>query len=71
MGPDFEVHRETAESVSVFFNLYRDDLTPAPSGWMVTAAKYEVEWPNDPSVIRSHFGARSQGVQLGTGTGEG
>ncbi|CAG4934665.1 IS607 family element RNA-guided endonuclease TnpB [Acidithrix sp. C25] len=32
-----------------------------PTGWTVTGASFEVEWPKDPQVasgIRSHFGAR-------------
>ena len=32
-----------------------------PPGWMVTAAKFEVEWPAEPdraALVRSHFGAR-------------
>ncbi|CAG4910498.1 hypothetical protein [Acidithrix sp. C25] len=32
-----------------------------PTGWTVTGASIEVEWPKDPQVasgIRSHFGAR-------------
>ena len=32
-----------------------------PTGWMVTAAKFEVEWPAEPeraALVRSHFGAR-------------
>ena len=32
-----------------------------PTGWIVTAAKFEVEWPAEPeraALVRSHFGAR-------------
>ena len=67
---DFETHRAAVESVSVLFELYSGDAQgfiatgelgdPAPSGWTVTAARFEVEWPADPDrrrVIRSHFGA--------------
>ena len=69
VGPDFEVHRLAVESVSVLFDLYCGDAAgyaatgspgdPMPTGWMVTAAKFEVEWPTDPvrcRAIRSHFG---------------
>jgi len=58
---DFEVHRKAVESVSVLFRLFADDDTEVPSGWVVTGAAFEVEWPKDPEVvrrIRSHFGAR-------------
>jgi putative transposase len=57
--------------VSVLFELYSGDAQgfiatgelgdPVLSGWTVTAARFEVEWPTDPDrrgVIRSHFGAR-------------
>lgn len=39
-----------------------------PSGWMVTAAKFEVEWPADPQragLVRSHFGARRKAFNWG------
>jgi putative transposase len=58
---DFEVHREAVESVSVLFRLFADDGTEVPSGWVVTGAAFEVEWPKEPerrSLIWSHFGAR-------------
>jgi putative transposase len=58
---DFEAHREAVESVSVLFRLFTDDGTEVPSGWMVTGATFEVEWPKEPerrSLIWSHFGAR-------------
>ena len=71
VGSDFEPHRHSVESVSVLFDLYDGDGdgyaatgSPGqqmPSGWVMTAAKFEVEWPTDPDrsrVIRSHFGAR-------------
>ena len=70
VGVDFEVHRAAVESVSVLFDLYRDAAGYAasgspgetlPTGWMVTAAKFEVEWPADAdraALVRSHFGAR-------------
>jgi len=78
VGPDFEVHRLAVESVSVLFDLYCGDAAsyaatggpgdPVPSGWMVTAAKFEVEWPTDPercNAIRSHFGARRKAFNWG------
>jgi putative transposase len=58
---DFEVHREAVESVSVLFRCFADDGTEVPSGWVVTGAAFEVEWPKEPerqSLIWSHFGAR-------------
>ncbi len=71
IGPDFEVHRAAVESVSVLFELYDGDAdsyaatgSPGaglPSGWTVTAAKFEVAWPAEPEragLVRSHFGAR-------------
>jgi putative transposase len=54
VGPDFEVHRAAVE--------------PVPTGWMVTAAKFEVEWPVDDErgrSIRSHFGARRKAFNWG------
>ncbi len=39
-----------------------------PSGWTVTAAQFEVEWPTDPDrrrLIRSHFGARRKAFNWG------
>ncbi len=55
IGVDFEAHRPVVESVSVLFELYDGDANSyaatggpgaqLPSGWMVTAAKFEVEWP--------------------------
>lgn len=71
IGPDFEVHRAAVESVSVLFELYDGSAgsyeatgspgAELPSGWTVTAAKFEVEWPDDAEragLVRSHFGAR-------------
>jgi putative transposase len=58
---DFEVHREAVESVSVLFRCFADDGTEVPSGWVVTGAAFEVEWPKEPErqlLIWSHFGAR-------------
>jgi len=58
---DFEAHREAVESVSVLFRLFTDDGTEIPSGWVLTGAAFEVEWPKEPerrSLIWSHFGAR-------------
>jgi putative transposase len=67
-GPDFEVHRAAVESVSVMFALFDGDAAgyagsgepgdAVPSGWMMTAAQFEVEWPAEPGLVRSHFGAR-------------
>jgi hypothetical protein len=64
VGADFEVHRAAVESVSVLLKLFDDrggELVEVPSGWTVTAAKFEVEWPAEPdraALVRSHFGAR-------------
>jgi len=58
---DFEAHRKAVESVSVLFQLFADDGTEVPSGWVVTGAAFEVEWPKEPerrALIWSHFGAR-------------
>jgi putative transposase len=81
VGPDFEVHRPAVESVSVLFDLHGGDAaayaatgspgTAMATGWTVTAAKFEVEWPTDPQRcegVKSHFGARrrrSIGAWLG------
>jgi putative transposase len=78
VGADFETHRSAVESVSVLFDMYDGDLEgyaatgrpgqQVPSGWMVTAAKFEVEWPTDPErsrLIRSHFGARRKAFNWG------
>ncbi len=55
---DFEAHRAAVEAVTVLFGLCTDDGVPAPSGWTVTGASFEVQWPDEPSRVRSHFGAR-------------
>jgi len=57
--------------VSVLFALYDGDAAgyaatgspgkELPTGWMVTAARFEVQWPAEPAragLVRSHFGAR-------------
>jgi putative transposase len=65
VGADFEIHRAAVESVSVLFTLFDDsggaELVEVPSGWRVTAAKFEVQWPAEPgraALVRSHLGAR-------------
>ena len=54
MGSDFETRSVAVESVSVLFDLFDGDGVgyPAglpgervPSGWLVSGAKSEVEWP--------------------------
>jgi len=58
---DFEVHRAAVESVSVLFECFNDDGTEVPSGWVLTGATFEVEWPHEEKrrlLIWSHFGAR-------------
>ena len=78
VGADFEVHRAAVESVSVLFDLYDGDAdcyaqtgSPGarlPSGWVVTAAKFEVQWPTEPeraALVRSHFGARRKAFNWG------
>lgn len=54
----FEPQREAVESVTVLFKLFDDDEMQVPSGWVITGAEFEVEWPKDRSVIHSHFAAR-------------
>ena len=54
---DFEQYRKDVESISVLFKLYDDAGKSVPSGWTLTGATVEVEWPRD-SLINSHFGAR-------------
>ena len=54
---DFERYRKDVESISVLFKLYDDAGKSVPSGWTLTGATFEVEWPRD-SLINSHFGAR-------------
>ncbi len=71
VGPDFECHRASVESVTVLFKLCDGDAAsctetgepgrPLPTGWTVKGARFEVEWPSDPgraALVRSHFGAR-------------
>jgi putative transposase len=71
VGLDIETHRQVVESVSVLFELYAGDTDSwlagsslgekLPSGWMVAAVKFEVDWPAQPdraALVRSHFGAR-------------
>ena len=78
VGADFEAHRAAVESVSVLFDLYDGDVdsyaqtgspgAPLPSGWTVTAAKFEVEWPAEAQragLVRSHFGARRKAFNWG------
>jgi putative transposase len=78
MGSDFEAHRAAVESVSVLFDLYDGDGAgyaasglpgeKLPTGWTVTAAKFEVEWPAEPdraALVRSHFGARRKAINWG------
>ena len=80
VGVDFEVHRSAVASVSVVFELYDGDAASytasgspgekLSTGWMVTAAKFEVEWPADPdrsALVRSHFGARRFAFNWGLG----
>lgn len=62
---DFEVYRKVVEEISVLFKLYQNNddgtLVSVPSGWTLTAAKFEVEWPDEEerrSLVASHFGAR-------------
>jgi len=58
---DFEAQREAVESVSVLFRLFDDEGHEVPSGWVVSGATFEVEWPKEPerrSLIWSHFGGR-------------
>jgi putative transposase len=78
VGADFEAHRAAVEVVSVLFDLYDGDAdhyaqtgspgASLPSGWMVTAAKFEVQWPTEPeraALVRSHFGARRKAFNWG------
>ena len=78
VGSGFEPHRGAVESVSVLFDLYDGDSggyaatgspgEQVPTGWAVTAAKFEVEWSTDPDrsrLIRSHFGARRKAFNWG------
>jgi putative transposase len=78
VGTDFEPYRPVVESVSVLFELYGGDAasyavagTPVeklPTGWLVTAAKFEVEWPageEQRALVRSHFGGRRKAFNWG------
>jgi putative transposase len=78
VGTDFEPHRAAVESVSVLFELYDGDAgsyaatgspgAQLPTGWMVTAAKFEVQWPAEQeraALVRSHFGARRKAFNWG------
>jgi putative transposase len=78
VGADFEAHRPVVESVSVLFDLYDGNAgsyagtgslgAKLPTGWLVTAAKFEVEWPCDEdrsALVRSHFGARRKAFNWG------
>jgi putative transposase len=78
VGAEFEPHRVAVESVSVLFGLYEGDAAGytrtgrpgerVPTGWTVTGASFEVEWPSDPDrnrLIRSHFGARRKAFNWG------
>jgi putative transposase len=71
VGADFEPHRAAVESVSVLFTLHDGNAASyartgrpgreVPSGWRLTAAKFEVKWPANAKramLVRSHFGAR-------------
>ena len=83
VGAEFESHRAAVESVSVLFGLYDGDAdsyaasgspgATLPTGWMVTAAKFEVEWPAEPdraALVRSHFGARRFAFNWGLAPGQ-
>ena len=58
VGAGFEGRRGAVESVSVLFRLLDENGVEAASGWTISAAKFEVCWPGEPGVVRSHFGAR-------------
>lgn len=83
VGADFEVHRQGVESVSVLFGLYGGDVdsyaatgspgAKLPTGWMVTAAKFEVDWAGrggSGRVGAVAFRGAPVRVQLGFGAGE-
>jgi putative transposase len=80
VGGDVEAHRSAVELVSVLFDLYDGDTDcyahmgspgePLPTGWLVTAAKFEVDWPTESEragMVRSHFGARRKAFNWGLG----
>jgi putative transposase len=61
LAGDFEQYRDAVESVSVLFGLCDDTGEKVPTGWTITGASFEVEWPKDPQLasrVWSHFGAR-------------
>lgn len=57
-----ELHRDQLEAVSVLFKCFERNpdgsVRQVPSGWTITGASFEVEWPENRSVVRSHFGGR-------------
>lgn len=78
VGANFESCRSAVESVSVLFDLYAGDGhryvssggpgEPVPTGWMVTGAQFEVEWPANEErarLVRSHFGGRRKAFNWG------
>ena len=69
VGDDLVLHRPAIEAVSVLLRCFEDAGTgmEVPSGWTVTAAKFEVEWPADPGVVRSHFAARRKAYNWALG----
>jgi putative transposase len=67
LSGDFEAHRAAVEAVTVLFGLFTHDGVPVPSGWTVTGASFEVEWPREASRVRSHFGARRYAFNWGLG----
>lgn len=68
---DFEAVRGAVETVSVLFKLFSQgadgNLAEVPSGWLVTGAVFEAEWPKGASLVRSHFGARRFAFNWGLG----
>lgn len=78
VGGEFEPYRAAVESVSVLFELYDCDAVSyastgspgakVPTGWQVTGAKFEVDWPAESdraALVRSHFGARRSAFNWG------
>ena len=63
----FERHRDSVESVSNLFKLFDASGVSLPTGWIIKGFKYEVEWPSDDGVVRSHFGARRFAYNWGLG----
>ena len=82
VGSDFELHRQVVESVSVLFGLYGGGAdsyaatgspgATLPTGWMVTAAKFEVEWPAEPqrAALKRRIRGAPVRVQQGPGARE-